>query len=179
MALIATIVFTCSLIGILALFALKAWEVRRGYAWAPALRARADHQALRLKAYIMNERYEAAKIIPLLGLMGRYFMHEAALSFARAAHFAGVQAHRFADFVSHKHHFERQAPRSEFLKQVSKITERPTLSVNTAGAPVVAATTELTQDTPSPIAAEEMTLTTATEAPKPKRRSPRKRLKAL
>ncbi|MBI2030588.1 hypothetical protein HYT05_03125 [Candidatus Kaiserbacteria bacterium] len=99
---------------------------------APDLRTRADEQALRFKAYIMNGRQEVAKIIPFTALMMRYFIHEGALAFARAAHFTGVQAHRLADFVSHKHHFERQAPRSEFLKRVSQISERSTPVINTA-----------------------------------------------
>ena len=130
MALFATIVFGFSLIGITALFVLKAWETHHGYVLAPDLRTRADEQALRFKAYIMNGRQEASKIIPFTTLMMRYFIHEGALAFARAAHFTGVQAHRLADFVSHKHHFERQAPRSEFLKRVGQI-ERPTLVIDT------------------------------------------------
>lgn len=131
MALFATIIFGFSLFGITILFALKAWETHRGYVLAPTLRLRADEQALRFKAYIMNGRQEVSKIIPLTTLMMRYFIHEGALAFARAAHFTGVQAHRLADFVSHKHHFERQAPRSEFLKRVSQLSERPTLVIDT------------------------------------------------
>lgn len=131
MALFATIIFGFSLVGIIVLFALKAWETHRGYVLAPDLRTRADEQALRFKTYIMNGRQEAAKIIPFSTLMMRYFIHEGALAFARAAHFTGVQAHRLADFVSHKHHFERQAPRSEFLKRVSQISERSTPVIDT------------------------------------------------
>jgi len=120
MGVLAVIGFAFSLLGIVVLFALKAWETWRGYVLAPALRTRADLHALRLKAYLMNNRREAAKIVPFLGLVSRYLIHEGALAFARAAHFTGVQAHRLADLVSHKHRFERQAPRSEFLKAVSE-----------------------------------------------------------
>ncbi|MBM3261027.1 hypothetical protein FJY93_01275 [Candidatus Kaiserbacteria bacterium] len=119
MGVFATIIFAFSLAGIVFLFAFKAWEIRRGLELAPNLRQKADQKALRLKSSLMNSREEAAKIVPLLGLLSRYLIHEGALGFARAAHFSGVQAHRLADFVSYKHRFERQAPRSTFLKQVA------------------------------------------------------------
>lgn len=161
MALFATIVFGFSLFGITTLFILKAWETRRGYVLAPTLRLRADEQALRFKAYIMNGRQEAAKIIPFAILMIRYFIHEGALAFARAAHFTGVQAHRLADFVSHKHHFERQAPRSEFLKRVGQVSERPALVIDTVTSTVsVEAATE-----PAPEIPPESSLHTAASIP--------------
>lgn len=123
MGLFAIIVFALSLLGIIILFALKAWEERHATIVAPSARQRADQRALELKAQLMQARRQASHIWPFIILFCRYLIHEGALSFARAAHLAGAQANRLADLVSHKHRFERQAPRSEFLKQVA---ERPT-----------------------------------------------------
>jgi len=187
MALFATIIFALSFFGIIALFVLKAWETRRGFVLAPDMRRGADERALRLKHYLMNGRQEASKIIPLLVLLGRYVIHESALGFARAAHFAGVQAHRLADLVSHKHHFERQAPRSEFLKQVSsQITERPTVVSTSPVAPMEAVqVTGFTQvvTEPSPVdtivvtepATESVVQVSAIQTPTRARRAPRQK----
>ena len=152
MGVFATIIFALSLAGIVFLFAFKAWEIRRGLVLAPSLREKADQKALHLKDYLLNSRQEAAKIVPLLGLMGRYLIHEGALGFARAAHFAGVQAHRLADFVSYKHRFERQEPRSEFLKRVgdstslvapTPSTQSPSLDIEHSTIEAMSAATEV------------------------------------
>lgn len=169
MALFATVIFALSFIGITVLFILKAWETHRGVILAPSMRHRADEQALRFKAYIMNGRSEIAKIIPFVTLMMRYFIHEGALGFARAAHFTGVQAHRLADFVSHKHHFERQAPRSEFLKQVAQITERPVLYADpvTSTVSIEATASSVTEVTPETISHTVVASSFGTAAPTP------------
>ncbi len=183
MALFATIIFAFSLVGIIVLFALKAWETHRGYVLAPTLRTQADEQALRFKAYIMNGRQEAAKIIPFTTLMMRYFIHEGALGFARAAHFTGVQAHRLADFVSHKHHFERQAPRSEFLKRVSEISERPSIVIDTVSSTVsveavAQSVAEITPETTSHTSTISTTIDSApVSGPKSAKTAPRHRKK--
>jgi hypothetical protein len=120
MGLLATGLFLCSLIGIIALFALKMWEERHMTTLAPAIRTRADLYAVKLKSQIMEASGRASHVWPFLMLLSRYLIHEGALGFARIAHIAAMQAHRLADFVSHKHHFERQTTRSTFLKQVGE-----------------------------------------------------------
>lgn len=138
------IVFAVSLLGIIALFGLKIWEERHEATLAPAARRRADLRALELKARLMDARQRSSQVGPFLILLSRYMVHEGALGFARIARVAAIQANRLADFVSHKHRFERQAPRSEFLKAVS---ERP--AAHEYQAPPVLPATPTTPEYPS------------------------------
>ena len=48
-------------------------------------------------------------------------LHFAALEFAHLARQASRQAHRLADFVSHKRNFERKETRSEFLRKMTEL----------------------------------------------------------
>lgn len=103
MAVAATTVFIFSLAGIGLLFVLKALEVRRGRVLAPTLRDRADDSALALKSRLWRIRAQTEAVIPIIAHVARYLVHKGALGFAALAHLAAAQAHRLADFVSHKH----------------------------------------------------------------------------
>ncbi len=120
MTIFAFIVFFISLLGILALFALKAWEARRGVVFAAGMRKHADERALALKEALLGSRSWLEKIGPLSVQVVRYMVHEGALGLAHFARSLERGAYKIADFVSHKHRFERRAPRSEFLKQVAE-----------------------------------------------------------
>jgi len=111
-------IFLFSLAGIFGLFALKEWEVRRNRLLAPELRKKADALALRLKELVYALEADAQKLPPELIHFSRVGIHRFAILSAGFLRFLSLQAHRLADFVSHKRTFERRAPRSEFLKKV-------------------------------------------------------------
>lgn len=119
----AGIVFLFALLGIIVLFGLKRWELSHERVIAPALRHRGDIRALQVKDLALAARKDLAKLPPQIVLVGRVIIHEAALSFAALARLLERQAHRLADFVSHKRGFERRQTRSEFLKKVSEHKE--------------------------------------------------------
>src|SRR3989344_5188052 len=116
---LASVVFFISLMGIAGLFAVKYVEEHQQKAVVPPeLRKRADERAIQLKVLLLAKRAEAPKLPGTLLHLG----HVAVLEAARFARFLEMQAHRLADFVSHKHHFKKGETRSEFLKQVSEHT---------------------------------------------------------
>ncbi|HUO56142.1 MAG TPA: hypothetical protein VMU27_01765 [Candidatus Paceibacterota bacterium] len=119
MTILSITVFGLSLIAIMALFVLKQWEVGSGRVIASSFRMSADEQALALKQRLFHLRLDLARIPPLTLLYLRYFIHEAALSFAALARWSEQQAHKLADFVSHKHTFVPRETRSDFLRKVS------------------------------------------------------------
>lgn len=120
MLVFASIVFFISLCGIVALFAVKYWEDRRKLELATFLRSKADEQAFQIKILLAKSKVEAAKLPPRIIHFLRSAVHVAALGTARFARMLEKQSHRLADFVSHKHHFERGESKSEYLKQVSE-----------------------------------------------------------
>jgi len=122
MILFAAIVFGLALIAIAALFELKRREVKSGRVYLPALRERMDVRALHLKDLMTAAQADLAKLPPEALNLTRTGIHVSALEAARLARFLEGQAHRLADFVSHKHRFVRRAPRSEFLKKVIERT---------------------------------------------------------
>jgi hypothetical protein len=73
-----------------------------------------------MKELLLAARVDLAKVPPELLRFSRIALHEAALGFAYLARLAERRAHRIADFVSHKRHYERRETRSEFLKKVSE-----------------------------------------------------------
>src|SRR3989338_8517376 len=119
----STVIFFLSLLGIAGLFAVKHIEVRRQKAvLPPELREKVDVRAVQLKALLLAQRADLAKLPGILMHMGHVAVHKGALEAARFARFLEVQSHRLADFVSHKHHFKKGETRSEFLKKVSEHT---------------------------------------------------------
>jgi hypothetical protein len=119
MVIFVMIMFGISLIGIIALFVLKNWEIGSGRVLMPALRNRVDDRANMLKNRISHVRLDLARIAPIALLYSRYLIHEGALSFAAFARLSERQAHRVADLVSHKRTFVVRETKSEFLKKVS------------------------------------------------------------
>ncbi|OGG54954.1 hypothetical protein A3C20_02655 [Candidatus Kaiserbacteria bacterium RIFCSPHIGHO2_02_FULL_55_25] len=116
---VAIVIFFLSLLGIVGLFGLKHWEEQKQRVVAQDMRVRADERALEFKTWLENSRGEFKKLPPALLRLSRIAIHEAALGAAASARFIERQAHRLADMVSHKHHFERREPRSDFLKQMT------------------------------------------------------------
>lgn len=113
-------VFFFSLAGIAGLFAFKEWEGRNERTMAPRLRETLDAWALHLKDLGIALQADLEKLPPELVHLSRIAIHEVALGTAALLRFLESQAHRLADFVSHKHAFQRRAPRSEFLKKVTE-----------------------------------------------------------
>jgi|SRR3989344_3740278 len=118
MVIFAVAVFFVSLAGTVALFVLKQWEERTGRTLAPTVHRYLDVRALQGKELLVALQADLEKLPPELVHLAHIAVHTGALEVARLARFLEAQAHRLADFVSHKHRFERRAPRSEFLKKV-------------------------------------------------------------
>lgn len=110
--------FVLSLLGIILLFLLKRWEERSGRALAPRLRYRMDAGALRMHELLHALEKDIESLPPEAVHIGRALVRALALAAARGARFFELQLHRVADLVSHKHRFERPAPRSEFLNKI-------------------------------------------------------------
>ena len=115
----AIVLYIISFVGILGLFAIKAWEVRRGRRFVPQLRERADQRALVLKTHLLDSRSQIERIVPFMLLVTRYVVHEGALALAAVARSIESGAYWLADFVSHKRRFERRVTKSKFLTDVS------------------------------------------------------------
>jgi hypothetical protein len=111
-------VFGFSALLIIAIFALKLWEQKRGRSLAPAMRQSLDIRALQVKELLRALGADFGKLPPEMVHFTRIGIHTLALGMARLAQVLEAQAHRLADLVSHQHRFERRAPRSEFLKKV-------------------------------------------------------------
>lgn len=118
--LFAGIIFVMSALGIVGLFVLKYYEAKHDRVLFPQWREKADEQALRLKdeMYHVGERLE--KVPPAAAFWSRVLVHDAAIGFAALARISEAQAHRLADFVSHKHRFERRETQSDFLRKVAE-----------------------------------------------------------
>ena len=117
---VAIITFFFSLVSIIALFALKQWEIRRARIFLPALRERADVRALQLKELLDAARLDISKLPPQALHLSRIGIHQLALGFAAFARRTERYAHQLADLVSYKHRFEKRDTRSEFLKKVAE-----------------------------------------------------------
>ena len=118
--LFAFIAFLVSLTGIIALFAVKYWELRREQVLAGKWRSRADVRAGQLKELMIAARIDLEKLPPEIGRIGRIVLHESLLAFASLLRLLERGAHRLAEFVSHKRGFEKRETRSEFLKKVAE-----------------------------------------------------------
>lgn len=130
--LFATVVFFLSLICIAGLFGVKYWEEKNQRVLALNIRDLADERARELKKLLAISRVELAKLPWEAAHIAHVLIHAMALRAAQLARMAEAQAHRLADFVSHKHHFKRREPRSEFLKKVGEHSFRSRNSSNDA-----------------------------------------------
>ena len=115
---LAVIVFALSLIGIAILFYIKHREVKAGKDIIPDMRALMDVRAQQVRELARAAGSDIKTLPPAVVHLVRLGIHAAALWVARTARAAESQSHRIADRVSYKHHFERRAPRSEFLQKV-------------------------------------------------------------
>ena len=113
-------IFLFSLFGVIVLFAVKYWEIRRERIFLPAWRQRADMRAEQLKELLDAARVDLSKLPPLTVRVSRILIHTFALGFAAFARSAERYAHQVADIVSYKHRFEKRDTRSEFLKKVAE-----------------------------------------------------------
>lgn len=120
MMLFAAIIFGVSLVGVALLFIIKRREVMLETTFAPEWKARADYQALRVKALLRKVGREAEKIPPTLVILSRILVREGALLGARLGALLEEQSHKIADRVSHRHRFERRETNSDFLKRMGE-----------------------------------------------------------
>jgi hypothetical protein len=127
----ATIVFLIALVLLVALIALKYWEIQSGRRLATTWRSAADAQAIRLKELAIAARVDAAKLPPLALQIARILVRQAALALARLARAGERQLHRLADMASYKYHFERRETHSEFLRKVAESRERSEQELDT------------------------------------------------
>ncbi len=109
-------IFGVSLISIVVLLSVKAWEMRRERVLAPRFRARLDAGALALKAQIQRGEMFLSRLPSLASFAALKMLALASVRLARLARSMSESAYRLADFISHKHNFERRETRSEFLK---------------------------------------------------------------
>ena len=109
-------VFVVSLVGIVTLLSLKAWENRRARILFPQTRDRLDAAARALKHVLERGEALCAQLPSLFTYLLMHVLAFVSVSFARWARAASEAAHRLADFISHKHNFERRELKSEFLK---------------------------------------------------------------
>jgi len=123
---IAIVTFSISLIGLILLFGLKFWEEYDRFRFFPKLRRRADEKALALKAVLLRIADMAKDSPRYFFLILRVIVHAAVVAFANVAGAAERGAHHIADFVSHRHRFERRETNSDFLKKVSERKEELT-----------------------------------------------------
>ena len=117
---LAFVIFFFSLFAIAFLFALKYWEIRKERIVFAPWREQADVRALQLKELLDAARLDLSKIPPEVVRLSRIGIHQLAMGFAAFARGAERYAHRVADLVSYKHHFEKRDTRSEFLKKVAE-----------------------------------------------------------
>lgn len=109
-------VFIFSITALFALFTLRSWEERRGARIAAGAREVLDGYARRAK-YAIEQGEDALARLPSLGtFLTLKFLSFLSVTLARMARSASEAAHRLADFISHKHNFERRELKSEFLK---------------------------------------------------------------
>jgi hypothetical protein len=109
-------VFGASIVGVIFLLALKAWEMRREHVVAPRLRAKLDAGALFLKSQIEKGEAFLAELPSLASFVAMKTLAGGSVHLAHLARRMSESAYRLADFISHKHNFERRETRSEFLK---------------------------------------------------------------
>ena len=118
-------IFGISLVGLLGVFGLKAWEVSRGSVTAPRLRERLDGYALTLKRLVAQAGHLIEQLPSLAVWTLRTVVHVLAVATAAVARVAERRAHQIADLVSHKHsheHAQQKRTESHFLSQISEET---------------------------------------------------------
>jgi hypothetical protein len=133
MQLAAMITFGAALALIVLLFEVKRAEVRRGARFVEGVRAKADVRAVQVKELLYRAEFYLEHTPWFVSALTRYGVHVGALAFAKLARMSEEQAHRLADFVSHKRNFERRETKSQFLKQVSEHPIRNREGSNGAG----------------------------------------------
>ena len=120
MTFIPIVVFSFALVAIITLFVLKRRELAAEGEGVSAWRQSLDLRAAQLKDLIRAAERDLQRVPPELSNVIRVLIRIGALGAARGARFFEVQSQRLADLVSHKHRFERRAPRSEFLNKIAE-----------------------------------------------------------
>lgn len=113
------VLFVVSLVGIIALFIVRWYEMRTSIRMFAHIRDQADDKALSLKSDIRVLQEHLKYITPITIAAMRVLTHRAALSIAASARMTERAAHALADRISHKHTFEQRETQSTFLKQVT------------------------------------------------------------
>ncbi|HET8581109.1 MAG TPA: hypothetical protein VFL98_01420 [Candidatus Paceibacterota bacterium] len=120
---ISMIIFGGAFALILALFILKLVEAVSGRTLAPNTRAMLDEKALVVERMGEKAAYAVEHLPSFTIAFALYLVHVCAFLVARSARGIERQAHRVAEFVSHKRTFSRRETKSDFLKQVRKHKE--------------------------------------------------------
>ena len=113
------IVFAASLAGIALLFILKYAEAATGKTLLPGTRRALDARAEEVERWGAFLAHVIEHIPAFLVVFLYFSVHVTAVLVALIARSAERQAHKVADFVSHRRTFERKETRSDFLKEVS------------------------------------------------------------
>ena len=90
------LIFALSLLCIMTLFSMKAWEMRTSTVVAPGLRRRLDARAIELKRFLARSQDELRKLPPEVVMLTRTILHDAALGAASVARYLERQSHRLA-----------------------------------------------------------------------------------
>lgn len=117
---VAAILFILSLVLLVALFAIKDWEVSHGYEFAPALRRNADREALHMKSLLAALVKDAGKLPFIVLDAGEATLQAAATDFGHLAIWLGREAHNLANRVSRRGAIQPRETRSDFLRQVAE-----------------------------------------------------------
>ena len=121
------IVFGVALCGLFALFSLKYIENASGTVFFPRMRGVLNSRTQRIRRVLLLVIHAIEHFPALMVAFGYASLHLFAVLVALGARMAEKQAHRVADFVSHKRKFQRRPTQSSFLKEVT--THKETLIV--------------------------------------------------
>jgi hypothetical protein len=111
--------FFASLAGLVMLFSLKYVEVASGRIFMPNVRQALDAHASRVRRGCMKLIHVVEHLPAFTVLFGYWILHILAVLVALSARSVERQAHRSADFISHRRKYERRETQSSFLKEVS------------------------------------------------------------
>lgn len=115
--------FVFALVGIVLLFSLKYVESTSGKTLLPRARQTLNFRALGIRRAILLVVHTIEHFPAFMVAFSYATLHFLAVLVALGARTAEYQAHRVADFVSHKRKFQRRETQSTFLKEVTSHKE--------------------------------------------------------
>ncbi len=112
-------IFGVALFGLVVLFSLKYVESTSGRVLMPRARQTLNFRALGIRRGVLVVIHTIEHLPAFMVALGYATLHLLAIVVALSARMAERQAHRVADFVSHKRKFQRRETQSVFLKEVT------------------------------------------------------------